>query len=94
VKLGERGTVLVEKDQRLRAAAFPVPLVDGSGGGDAFAAGYISGLLRGLDAAGCLTLGSALGASCVQAIGTTTGTFTNRQCEGFLRANPLRIESL
>ena len=44
--------------------------------------------------AGIVALGSALGASCVQAIGTTTGTFTTRQCEEFLRANPLCIESL
>ena len=52
VTLGDRGSVLATKGRRLRAGAFPMPFVDGSGGGDAFAAGYIDGLLRGLDAAG------------------------------------------
>ena len=77
---------------RLKANAFAVPFVDGSGGGDAFAAGYMDGLLQGLDAEGCLRLGSAVGASCVRTIGTTTGVFTRPELEAFLRANTLRIE--
>jgi sugar/nucleoside kinase (ribokinase family) len=68
--------------------------VDGSGGGDAFDAGYIYGLLRGLDAEGCLRVASALGASCVRAIGTTPGVFTRPECEQFLRDNPLPVERL
>jgi sugar/nucleoside kinase (ribokinase family) len=92
VTLGEKGSVLVSGRLRLRAAAFPVPFVDGSGGGDAFAAGYVAGLLQGLDAEGCLRLASALGASCVRAIGTTTGVFTRPECEEFLRTQALRIE--
>jgi sugar/nucleoside kinase (ribokinase family) len=92
VTMGDRGSVLVSGRGRLRAEAFRVPLVDGSGGGDAFAAGYVAGLLRGLDDEGCLRLGSAVGASCVRAIGTTTSVFTRDQCEAFLRENPLKIE--
>jgi sugar/nucleoside kinase (ribokinase family) len=92
VTQGDRGSVLVTEGLRLRAGAFRVPLVDGSGGGDAFAAGYVAGLLRGLDAAGCLRLASAVGASCVRAIGTTTGVFTRAECDAFLAANDLRVE--
>ncbi len=94
ITLGDKGSVLIDGKQRLRADTFQVPFVDGTGGGDAFAAGYIAGLLQGLDAADCLTMGSALGASCVQAIGTTTGVFTRAQCEEFLKGNTLRIERL
>ncbi len=57
VTLGDRGSVLVTDGKRLRAGAFSVPFVDGSGGGDAFAAGYIDGMLRGLDAGGVLASG-------------------------------------
>jgi sugar/nucleoside kinase (ribokinase family) len=71
-----------------------VPFVDGSGGGDAFAAGYIVGLLGGEDVEGCLRLASALGASCVQAVGTTTGVFTRPQCDEFLRTHSLRIDRI
>jgi sugar/nucleoside kinase (ribokinase family) len=92
VTQGDRGSVLVSDGVRLRAEAFGVPVVDGSGGGDAFAAGYIDGLLRGLDAEGCLTRASAVGASCVRAIGTTTSVFTRDECDAFLRGNRLRVE--
>jgi sugar/nucleoside kinase (ribokinase family) len=94
ITLGDRGAVLVNDSERLRAAAYAVPFVDGSGGGDAFAAGYILGLLRNEDAAGCLRLGSAVGASCVRAIGTTTSVFTRAECDAFVREHPLHIERL
>jgi sugar/nucleoside kinase (ribokinase family) len=91
---GDRGSVLVGEGMRLRAETYRTPFVDGTGGGDAFAAGYIDGLLRGLDAEGCLRNGSAVGASCVRAIGTTTGVFTRPELEAFVRDNPLRIERI
>ena len=94
VTLGERGSVLAAEGKRLRAGAFKMPFVDGSGGGDAFAAGYIDGLLRGLDAEGCLRRASAVGASCVRAIGTTTSVFTGEELEAFLRENELPIEAV
>ncbi len=94
ITLGEGGAVLVNAKERLRSGTYAVPFVDGSGGGDAFAAGYILGLLQGADAAGCLRLGSAVGASCVRAIGTTTGVFSRAECEEFVREQPLRIERL
>jgi sugar/nucleoside kinase (ribokinase family) len=92
VTLGDGGSVLVGDGLRLRADAYKVDFVDGSGGGDAFAAGYIDGLLRGLDAEGCLRVGSAVGASCVRALGTTAGVFTRPELDAFLARNALRIE--
>jgi sugar/nucleoside kinase (ribokinase family) len=92
VTLGDGGLVLVSAGQRLRAGSYAVPFVDGTGGGDAFAAGYIDGLLRGLDVEDCLRVGSAVGASCVRAVGTTTGVFTRPELEAFLRDNSLRID--
>ena len=94
VTLGGDGAVVVGDGVRLRAGAFAVPFVDGSGGGDAFAAGYIAGLLDGRDVEGCLTLASALGASCVQAVGTTTGVFTRPQCDEFLHTHTLHVEKI
>lgn len=94
ITMGDRGSILVGEGIRLRAESYQVPFVDGTGGGDAFAAGYIDGLLRGLDAEGCLRVGSAVGASCVRAIGTTRGVFTRPELEAFLRENPLRIEPI
>jgi sugar/nucleoside kinase (ribokinase family) len=92
ITMGDQGTILVSDAVRLRSGSYKVSFVDGSGGGDAFAAGYMTGMLRGLDAEGCLRVASALGASCVRAIGTTAGVFTRAECEAFLKENPLRIE--
>ena len=95
VTMGERGTVLVGDGLRLRADTFrDMPFVDGTGGGDAFAAGYMAGLLRGWSAQECLRMGSAVGASCVRAIGTTSGVFTRQECDEFLAGHALRIESV
>jgi sugar/nucleoside kinase (ribokinase family) len=94
ITLGGDGAVVVGEGTRLRAGTYQVPTVDSSGGGDAFAAGYIVGLLDGLDIPGCLRVASALGASCVQALGTTTGVFRREQCEELLKSRSLRIETL
>jgi sugar/nucleoside kinase (ribokinase family) len=94
ITMGGDGAVLVTESVRLRADVYPVDFVDGSGGGDAFDAGYIYGLLQGLDAEGCLRVASALGASCVRAIGTTPGVFTRAECEEFTRRLDLRIECI
>lgn len=92
ITLGGDGAVLVNDRVKLRAGVFDVPLVDASGGGDAFDAGFIYGLLDGLSAEDSLRVASALGASCVRAIGTTPGVFTRAECEEFLRSHALRIE--
>jgi sugar/nucleoside kinase (ribokinase family) len=94
ITLGNDGAVLVNDRVRLRSGVYPMRYVDGSGGGDAFDAGYISGLLQELEADDCLRLASALGASCVRAIGTTPGVFTRRECEAFLREHTLPIKRL
>lgn len=92
ITMGGDGSVLVNDKLRLRAGVYSVPFVDGSGGGDAFDAGYIYGLLNRLPVEDCLRVAAALGASCVRAIGTTPGVFTRPECEAFLREQTLKIE--
>lgn len=91
---GEHGAVSVSESLRVRLGTYPVEYVDGSGGGDAFDAGYIAGLLDGRDELGCLKLASAVGASCVRAVGTTAGVFTRAEAEAFLSAHELPVEPL
>jgi sugar/nucleoside kinase (ribokinase family) len=94
ITMGAKGAVLVNDSTRLQAGVFSVPFVDGSGGGDAFDAGYIYGLLNRLGPEDCLRVASALGASCVRAIGTTPGVFTRPECDAFLQEQALRVERL
>jgi sugar/nucleoside kinase (ribokinase family) len=79
---------------RLRAGAYQVPYVDPSGGGDAFDAGFICGMLQGKGPEDCLRIASALGASCVRAIGTTPGVFTRKECEAFMREQTLTVDRI
>lgn len=94
ITLGGEGAILVQDSLRVRAGIYTVPYVDGSGGGDAFDAGFIYGMLQGFHSEDCLRVASALGASCVRAIGTTPGVFTRTECEQFLEKNSLLIERL
>lgn len=94
ITMGDRGSVLIGDGVRLRAGTYCMKFVDGTGGGDAFTAGYVAGMLRGGGPEECLRLGSAVGASCVRAIGTTTGVFTREECEVFVRDNALAIERI
>jgi sugar/nucleoside kinase (ribokinase family) len=91
---GRRGSLLVTDNLRLRCGTYPVEFVGGAGSGDAFDAGYIAGLLAGEGPAGCLRWGSALGASCVRAIGATEAVFTRPEAEAFMREHELRIEEV
>ena len=94
VTCGEEGAVLVSETARLKAGAYPIEYIDGTGSGDAFAAGFIHGLLADADWETCLRLGSALGASCVRAAGASTGVFTAKELAEFYASHPLKIDSL
>jgi sugar/nucleoside kinase (ribokinase family) len=91
ITCGRDGALWVDGQHRWRAGAFAVTEVDASGSGDAFTAGVIFGLLHGFSAADCLRWGSALGASCVQTIGTTEGVFNLAQAKAFLAAHELPL---
>lgn len=91
---GEHGAVSVSAGLRVRLGTYPVDFVDATGGGDAFDAGYIAGVIDGLDELSCLRLASAIGASCVRAVGTTAGIFSRAEADAFIAAHDLRIEPL
>ena len=94
ITCGENGTVLVSEDLRVRAGTYPVEYVGGTGAGDAFDAGFIAGLLAGEDLRGCLAWGSALGASCVRAVGATESVFSREEAKAFMNGHDLPIEVL
>jgi sugar/nucleoside kinase (ribokinase family) len=91
VTSGDEGSVSISDTLRVRLGTYPVTYVDGTGSGDAFDAGYIAGLLDGLDELGCLRLASAVGASCVRAVGTTAGVFTRPEADAFIAEHELPV---
>lgn len=94
ITLGNQGTLLLNDNDCFKAEIFKVNYHDGSGSGDAFTAGYISGVLENKSEIECLEIGSALGASCVRTQGTTEGVFEKKECVQFLADNKLTITKL
>lgn len=92
ITLGEKGCLFVGERTRFKAGVYPTTFVGGAGAGDAFDAGFIMGLLLNESPEGCVRWGSALGASCVRAIGTTEGVFQRQEAEEFLATHELEIE--
>ncbi len=63
VKLGAQGALALTGDEVVRAPGTPLErVVDPVGAGDAFAAGFLSGLLRGFDTTAALRLANRCGA--------------------------------
>lgn len=91
---GEHGVVSVSDGLRVKIGTYPIAAVDGSGGGDAFNAGYIVGLLEDRSELECLKLASAVGASCVRSVGTTAGVFTRAEAQLFMRNHDLLVETI
>jgi sugar/nucleoside kinase (ribokinase family) len=69
VKLGKDGALIQSRGQRIHVAAEQVEAIDTTGAGDSWAAGYLSGHLRGLPVAQCGKLGALAGAAVVQVMG-------------------------
>jgi sugar/nucleoside kinase (ribokinase family) len=88
---GPGGALLMSQRQTLAADAARVEVVDGSGAGDAFAAGLIVGLLEGWDLERALRFASVIGASACTRLGTTAGVFTRTEAEAYLAAHPLAV---
>tara|TARA_R110002095_G_scaffold14425_2_gene18241 strand:- start:4320 stop:5282 length:963 start_codon:yes stop_codon:yes gene_type:complete len=94
ITCGGEGSILMDDRGTIRSAVYPVNLVDGTGSGDAFVAGFIHGLLEGASPEECLTFGSALGHSCVRATGATAGIFTRSELNQFIGSHELQVKSI
>ena len=70
VTRSEKGCVVAEGESTWEAPAFPIGrLVDTTGAGDMFAAGFLAGLARGSDMTTCGRLGALAAAEIIQHLG-------------------------
>lgn len=85
VKRGAAGAWVSAGGEPVAVDALPVgAAIDPVGAGDAFDAGFLSGWLDGLDAAGAARRGAACGAACVQVSGDFEGAPTRAELEDLM----------
>jgi sugar/nucleoside kinase (ribokinase family) len=85
VKLGGRGAVAREEDVCVRVPVFPVDVIETTGAGDTFDAGFLTAWLRGLTLEESLTLGVAAGSLSVTKVGGSEGAPMLKEVVSFLR---------
>jgi len=73
LKMGGEGCYLKTEKKEFHIPSYPVKAIDTSGAGDAFAAGFLAGIIKGWNLQKIGQFANAVGALCVQAIGCTTG---------------------
>lgn len=69
IKLGDKGCYFTDGKTEFHLPAYPTHVVDTTGAGDNFMAGFNTGLLRGLSDYDACKLGAKCGALCVQQLG-------------------------
>jgi sugar/nucleoside kinase (ribokinase family) len=73
---GAQGALVVDAESTVAVPAFAVDVVDTTGCGDAFSAGFLRGLALGADRAEAARMGCAAAALVAQGLGTDYGQFT------------------
>jgi len=84
LKMGDEGCYIRSKDVELYIPIYRVDAVDACGAGDAFAAGFLAGIVNGWDLERTGKFANATGALCVTAIGATTGIKDQTTIEAFI----------
>ncbi len=90
LKMGERGSFVTDGTQSFIVPPFSVAAVDATGAGDAFAAGFVCGVLNGFDLEASAQLGNAAGALCVTKVGTVAGYESLEATLEFVETNSKR----
>ena len=79
LKLGGKGCLLMNNDETIFMPAHSINVVDATGAGDNFMAGFVSELIRGSDVRDALAFANACGAICTTAVGTGTALQNREQ---------------
>jgi sugar/nucleoside kinase (ribokinase family) len=90
LKRGGEGSYLKTADgQEISKPIFRVNAFDTTGSGDAFVAGFLTGLVMGWSLEDTLTFGNATGAICATYVGATAGMKTLAELQDFIKTTPM-----
>jgi ribokinase len=85
VKLGSKGCYVTDGKESHSVAPFKVKIIDTTGAGDAFDAGFLYGLLNRMNLREAATIGNFVASRCIMAIGARTGLPTLEELKRDLR---------
>jgi sugar/nucleoside kinase (ribokinase family) len=87
IKLGDHGCFVKPGNEKgfIIPAFTKVEVIDTSGAGDSFCAGFIAGLYKGWPVHECAKFANAVAAHCIMKIGTTTGIRSFKETLKFIR---------
>jgi sugar/nucleoside kinase (ribokinase family) len=85
VTQGSKGALVVTADETIEVPAYDVEVVDTTGCGDAFSAGFLRGLSLDLELGVAAALGCAAAAQVAQGLGTDAGDYSLETVEDFAR---------
>ena len=93
VTLGGRGSYFKNRETAFYAGTYSgLRVVETTGAGDAFCAGFLNGVSEGLSPQGCVTWGTACSAFVIQSVGATAGMGDLESVRKFIQTQPpLRI---
>lgn len=91
VKLGKRGAYIFDGKEGKVQKALRVKVVDTTGAGDAFDAGFMAAFIRGMDKEECLRWGIAVASLKIQKRGARNGLPTLQELNEFLSSNPWNV---
>ena len=91
VQNGDKGSIISDGKNVWVINAFRVKVIDTTGAGDAYSAGFISGYVRGFDLETCGIIGTATAAIKIQKQGGREGLPTINELKSFLEERKLRI---
>jgi ribokinase len=91
VTMGQFGALAVQNETVIHTEAFPVTIVDSTGAGDCFAAGFVHGFLKNWPLSQTVTFASAVGALSVTRRGGHTNLPDSKSVVDFLSANGIEL---
>jgi len=73
LKMGSAGCLVAYGSERVQVPALPVQVVDSTGAGDCWNAGFLAALMQGEDVVAAAGIGHACSAYCIEHVGGWTG---------------------
>ncbi|MFH1612394.1 MAG: sugar kinase [bacterium] len=93
LKMGIKGSYIRTKDTEIYIPSYSVKCIDATGAGDSFVAGFLTGIIKGWNLEKTGKFANAVGALCVQEVGSTKGIKSLNQTLQFIKDNNIKIKS-